>query len=546
MYCALSVVVLVTVFSSTRVTANAAYGCVESKLIKGKTVKGATTIVDTLEECLEHCRQVPGCVSINYNTKKKCNPKTRLLKGSDKSHSLWTYCPRDYDPCEGVKCKNGGQCSEGSCVCTDEYFGDKCQFMVPLKDIPCKPNPCLNGGSCSGDNVCTCLDGFLGDKCQNKDPCNPDPCQNGGVCSAGSCTCPDGYSGNQCETKDPCLGVECQNGGVCSAGSCNCPDGYSGNTCETKDPCLGVECQNGGVCSGGSCSCPDGFEGSRCETKTPTTTAKNTNCGGHMAVSCKECPEGNGAAWCNGDCAWSDGQCVDKGSTGSSCPASHPYVYHDGDYCCASNTEKVYAPEGERCDGGPISFTSSCCKDDQYVACSTNICSNNDQDDSKEGWGFIESQSMPGMCIDVDGLPGMSNGADIHLWSCEKNMASTSDQVWKRKENGQVVSRPSGKCMDIVGFCSNLNLLQIHLWECEAPGFPNSDHFWDFEYHGDYFRIKNKCTGKCVDVDGWSAANNGQNIHQWSCENWGQRDTGGWFPSNRPSDHWWKFVPVTF
>merc|ERR1712227_858071 len=205
MYCALSVVVLVTVFSSTRVTANAAYGCVESKLIKGKTVKGATTIVDTLEECLEHCRQVPGCVSINYNTKKKCNPKTRLLKGSDKSNNLWTYCPRDYvppDPCDDIRCKNGGNCEEGKCVCTDEYFGDRCQLMVPLKDKPCKPNPCLNGGSCSGDNVCTCPDGFLGDKCQNKDPCNPNPCQNGGTCSAGTCLCNTGFSGDNCETAD--------------------------------------------------------------------------------------------------------------------------------------------------------------------------------------------------------------------------------------------------------------------------------------------------------------------------------------------------------
>jgi len=168
------------------------------------------------------------------------------------------------------------------------------------------------------------------------------------------------------------------------------------------------------------------------------------------------------------------------------------------------------------------------------------------EDESKIGWGFIESQSMPGMCIDVDGLPGMRNGADIHLWSCEKNMASTSDQVWKRRENGQIVSRPSGKCMDIDGFCNNANQRQIHLWECEAPGFPNSDHFWDFEYQGDYFRIKSRCTGKCVDVHGWSEGNNGQNIHLYDCENWGQRDTGGWFASNRPSDHWWKFVPVTF
>ena len=34
-------------------------------------------------------------------------------------------------------------------------------------------------------------------------------------------------------------------------------------------------------------------------------------CGGHTASSCSECPQGNGATWCNGDCQWSkaDGKC---------------------------------------------------------------------------------------------------------------------------------------------------------------------------------------------------------------------------------------------
>ena len=28
------------------------------------------------------------------------------------------------------------------------------------------------------------------------------------------------------------------------------------------------------------------------------------SCGGHIAATCKLCPQGNGAAWCNGDCLW--------------------------------------------------------------------------------------------------------------------------------------------------------------------------------------------------------------------------------------------------
>ena len=34
------------------------------------------------------------------------------------------------------------------------------------------------------------------------------------------------------------------------------------------------------------------------------------SCGQHNAASCTECPQGNGASWCNGDCVWSGGLCV--------------------------------------------------------------------------------------------------------------------------------------------------------------------------------------------------------------------------------------------
>jgi len=36
------------------------------------------------------------------------------------------------------------------------------------------------------------------------------------------------------------------------------------------------------------------------------------SCGGHYADSCELCPQGNGAAWCNGDCMWEDSACIDK------------------------------------------------------------------------------------------------------------------------------------------------------------------------------------------------------------------------------------------
>ena len=34
------------------------------------------------------------------------------------------------------------------------------------------------------------------------------------------------------------------------------------------------------------------------------------SCGNHEASSCQDCPRGYGAEWCNGDCIWSNNQCV--------------------------------------------------------------------------------------------------------------------------------------------------------------------------------------------------------------------------------------------
>ena len=63
--------------------------------------------------------------------------------------------------------------------------------------------------------------------------------------------------------------------------------------------------------------CPQGNGASWCNgdciwitdqcTETLTT---DVSCGGHSASSCQDCPQGNGASWCNGDCNWINDQCV--------------------------------------------------------------------------------------------------------------------------------------------------------------------------------------------------------------------------------------------
>ena len=51
------------------------------------------------------------------------------------------------------------------------------------------------------------------------------------------------------------------------------------------------------------------------------STRTATNCGGHSASSCENCPMGNGPSWCNGDCEWNSftNKCQDITGTFVSC-----------------------------------------------------------------------------------------------------------------------------------------------------------------------------------------------------------------------------------
>ena len=40
------------------------------------------------------------------------------------------------------------------------------------------------------------------------------------------------------------------------------------------------------------------------------------SCGNHYEESCQDCPQGNGASWCNADCVWKQNKCIDGLTTG--------------------------------------------------------------------------------------------------------------------------------------------------------------------------------------------------------------------------------------
>ena len=55
---------------------------------------------------------------------------------------------------------------------------------------------------------------------------------------------------------------------------------------------------------------------------------------------------------------------------------THPFAYRDGKFCCQYGVENTYASDGEKCDGGPISLSSSCCKGGAHTKCPSGLCKN--------------------------------------------------------------------------------------------------------------------------------------------------------------------------
>lgn len=245
------------------------------------------------------------CVVANCNT---CSEKNnKQCKRCDKGFKLSKNKKRCVKPCSIPKCKKCNKKKNRCKKCQRGYAPSKNKKSCnPKPEDPCKPNPCLNGGTCS-NGKCSCPTGFKGDKCQTPDPCTPNPCQNGGTCTDGKCSCPPGYSGDKCEIKDPCIPNPCQNGGTCDNGACTCPNGYTGSNCENKDPCNPNPCQAGGTCSQGTCTCPQGRCGDFCERAAAPKqscaagwTLGNGNRGCYMASAGTRMNWNSANNWCRG------------------------------------------------------------------------------------------------------------------------------------------------------------------------------------------------------------------------------------------------------
>ncbi|NET74015.1 MAG: ricin-type beta-trefoil lectin domain protein, partial [Sphaerospermopsis sp. SIO1G2] len=158
--------------------------------------------------------------------------------------------------------------------------------------------------------------------------------------------------------------------------------------------------------------------------------------------------------------------------------------------------------------------------------------------------GRFINNILSGKCIDVAGAPGRSNGASLLLWDCEltgfnADNDSTTDQRWVFTRNGYIRNTLSGKCIDVAGAPGRSNGASLQLWDCELSGRnrdngSRTDQRWIFTSNG---YIRNRLSGKCIDVAGAPGDVNGARLQLWDCELSGRnRDNGSM------TDQKWGFV----
>ncbi len=143
------------------------------------------------------------------------------------------------DPCAGVACDPGEQCSLGECLdCTSLGCpsGEVCLGATCVAD-PCAGVTC-DGAAC-GDFGCSCVAGACIPNCEDA------LCPQGELCGADGACHPDACAGVVCTDRvcvagecvaDPCEGKPCAPGETCAGGSC------------VADPCPGVTCSAGRHC----------------------------------------------------------------------------------------------------------------------------------------------------------------------------------------------------------------------------------------------------------------------------------------------------------
>jgi len=157
--------------------------------------------------------------------------------------------------------------------------------------------------------------------------------------------------------------------------------------------------------------------------------------------------------------------------------------------------------------------------------------------------GFLRNQ-LSGRCLDIQGRPsdpgphgsGGNLGSNAQLWDCSYDNPQQDDHVWILNSDGFLIERNSGHCLDVAGTPGTANGSNIQLSRCEFSGYSHggqTDQRWEL-LPGGYLR--NRTSGRCIDVSGSPGVNNGANIQLTNCELSGNNH------DRTRTDHRWEFV----
>jgi type II secretory pathway pseudopilin PulG len=193
----------------------------------------------------------------------ECNPdENSSSSGSGSSGS--NSSSSSSDPCKDINCGRHGTCKKGVCICSDNYYGEHCEIspwvcknggkwntityececINGYTGVTCDVlNPCFNvncgtHGTCS-DGACICTDNYYGENCENA----PLACQNGGSWNTTThqCDCATGYTGNTCLEKESgtCTSyLDCKEGEYCQfSPRGNCETEPTSGVCQSVSDC---------------------------------------------------------------------------------------------------------------------------------------------------------------------------------------------------------------------------------------------------------------------------------------------------------------------
>jgi len=120
--------------------------------------------------------------------------------------------------------------------------------------------------------------------------------------------------------------------------------------------------------------------------------------------------------------------------------------------------------------------------------------------------GEIRNWADKAQCIDPSGYDGQGN---VNTFLCD----GFADQTFKFCEDGTIRSVQSGFCLDVSGYDG---LGNVQMWSCEVYPTISKDQQWDrvpisgpFTDSGisqDLFLIKNRKSGKCLDISGYNGS----------------------------------------